>query len=67
MGVITPITYSDIKTLKDESKLIPGCKYRITDYVTTTSLKNTKSAGNQFEIIVSQTVLVMIVRIMDLK
>ena len=46
------ITYSDLKTLRDNNELIPGQKYRITDYVTTSSQKNTTSAGYQFDIIV---------------
>ena len=50
---MTTITYSELKTLRDESKLIPGMKYRITDYNTTTSQENTSSAGHQFDVIVT--------------
>ena len=46
------IIYSDLKQLRDENKLIPGQKYRITDYITCTSQSGTKSAGHQFDIIV---------------
>ena len=46
------ITYSDLKELRDNNKLIPGQKYQITDYVTTTVQDNTISAGHQFDIIV---------------
>ena len=53
---ITPlveITYADLKTLRDTNKLVPGKQYRITDYQCTTTQKNTKSAGHQFDIIVT--------------
>ena len=46
------VTYSDLKSLRDNSKLIPGQQYRITDYLTTTTQANTQSAGHQFDIIV---------------
>ena len=46
------ITYSDLVDLSKNSKLIPGMKYRIIDYVTTTSQENTESRGYQFDIIV---------------
>ena len=49
----TPITYSALKELRDNSQLVPGKQYRITDYVTTTTQVNTQSAGNQFDIIVT--------------
>lgn len=45
-------TYSQLKYLRDNGKLIPGCYYRITDYQCTTSQANTRSAGHQFDIIV---------------
>ena len=47
------ITYDELKSLRDSSKLIPGKQYRITDYITSTSQENTKSAGHQFDIIVT--------------
>lgn len=46
-------TYTELKKLRDESKLIPGMKYRITDYHTTTSQQDTRSADKQFDIIVT--------------
>ena len=46
------ITWSDLKTLRDNSELVPGMKYRITDYVTTTVQAETKSANHPFDIIV---------------
>ena len=46
------ITYSDLVSKRDNSELIPGQKYRIIDYVTTTAQENTTSAGHQFDIIV---------------
>ena len=50
---ILPLTYSELVSLRDNSQLIPGQQYRITDYVTTTSQENTRSAGNVFDIIVT--------------
>ena len=47
------VTYSELKSLRDSNKLIPGCEYRITDYVTTTTQENTISAGHKFDIIVT--------------
>ena len=52
MSPIQNISYSDLKDLRDNNNLTPGQKYRITDYVTTTSQPNTQSAGHQFDIIV---------------
>lgn len=46
------ITYSELKSLRDSSKLIPGRWYRITDYECTTSASGTRSAGHQFDIVV---------------
>lgn len=52
-GEVVKITYSELKALRDNSKLIPGQQYRIIDYVTTTAQENTQSAGHQFDIIVT--------------
>ena len=56
---LTNILYSDLVSLKNESKLIPGMQYRITDYVTTCAEHgnhftqvNTYSANHNFDIIV---------------
>lgn len=49
---IEEITYSDLKALRDGSKLTPSRLYRITDYITTTVQSNTKSAGHPFDVIV---------------
>ncbi len=46
------VTYSQLKTLRDNSKLKPGVFYRIIDYECTTSAANTASAGHVFDIIV---------------
>lgn len=52
-GVIKNILYSDLKDLRDNNKLIPGCKYRITNFLTTTNgNEGTSSAKHQFDIIV---------------
>ena len=47
------IIWSNLKQLRDNGQLIPGMQYRITDYHTTTSQADTKSADNQFDIIVT--------------
>ena len=53
IGNILSIKYESLKTLRDNSQLIPGQQYRIIDYITTTAQENTKSAGHQFDIIVT--------------
>ena len=50
---ITKITWSDLVTLKSNSKLVPGQQYRITDYKCTTSQPDTQAAVNRFDIIVT--------------
>ena len=52
-GGITPITYSELVILKNQSELVPGMQYRITDYTCTTTQTNTQSASNVFDIIVT--------------
>jgi hypothetical protein len=51
--LLTPITYAELKALKNEGKLVAGMMYRITDYVTTTSQTNTRSANHRFDVIVT--------------
>ena len=46
------ITYSELKSLKYNKELVPGCLYRITDYVTTAKGFKVGTAGNDFDIIV---------------
>lgn len=46
------ITYFELLSLRDMGKLMPGQKYMITDYKTTTTQAFTKSANNVFNIIV---------------
>ena len=48
---IIKVTWQELKDLRDESKLVPGFKYRITDYQCTTTQENTRSAGHQFDIV----------------
>ena len=55
---IQNILYADLKALRDNSQLVPGKQYRITDYQcttveSTTAESNTKVANNQFDIIVT--------------
>ena len=47
------ITYTELKSLRDAGTLVPGQQYRITDYTCTTTQSGTKSAGHQFDIIVT--------------
>ena len=47
------VTYAELVTLRDNGELIAGMQYRITDYVTTTAQENTRSAGHQFDVIVT--------------
>ena len=53
IGNILSIKHESLKTLRDSSKLVPGQQYRIIDYITRTSQENTRSAGHQFDIIVT--------------
>lgn len=49
---LTNVTYSQLQSLKNQSKLTPGTHYRITDYRTTSSQENTAVANHNFDIIV---------------
>lgn len=49
---LSEITYLELVNLRDSQSLVPGNWYRITDYITTTVQSETKSAGNQFDLIV---------------
>ena len=59
VGGMTPITYTELKQLRDNSQLIPGMQYRITDYETIVNgvleghADMVRSAGHQFDIIVT--------------
>ena len=50
---IIAISYTDLKTLRDNAQLVPGQQYRITDYTCTTTQENTRAVGHQFDIIVT--------------
>ena len=50
---IIEISHADLVALRDSSQLVPGQQYRIIDYITTTTQENTRSAGHQFDIIVT--------------
>ena len=52
VDMMISITYSELKTLRDNSELVPGVFYRITDYQCTTTQENTRAMNNQFDIIV---------------
>ena len=46
------LTWQELKELRDDGNLKPGQWYRITDYMTTTTQLDTRSAGHQFDILV---------------
>ena len=46
------LTYAELKNKRAAKKLVPGQTYRITDFVTTTTQTDTRSAGHPFDIIV---------------
>lgn len=48
-----PITHTELKALRDNGELVPGMQYRITDYQCIITQENTRSAGHQFDIIVT--------------
>lgn len=50
---MTSVTWAELVNLRDNSQLKPGRQYRITDYQTTTIAPNTRSAGHQFDVIVT--------------
>lgn len=47
------VTYAELVALRNSGALVPGMKYRITDYVTTTTAAYTRSGGHRFDIVVS--------------
>ena len=51
--LLVKITWSELKSLRDNSQLVAGQQYRITDYTCTTTQGGTKSAGHAFDIIVT--------------
>ena len=46
------VTYSALKDMRDNGKLVSGQFYRITDYITTTAQAETQSAGHAFDVVV---------------
>ena len=46
------VTWSNLKSLRDNGNLVPGMQYRITDYRCTTTQNDTTAATNLFDIIV---------------
>lgn len=56
--LINSVTYNELKTLRDSSSLVPGMKYRITDYETNAQDDENAiiiSAEHPFDIIVTAT------------
>ena len=52
---ITGVTYSELIGMRDNALLEMGALYRITDYMTTTTQDDTRSAGHQFDVVVLAT------------
>ena len=52
---ITGVTYSELIGMRDNALLEMGSLYRITDYMTTTTQEDTRSAGHQFDVVVLAT------------
>jgi len=50
--LVIPKKYDELKELLNNSALVAGSLYRITDYVTATTQEATQSAGHQFDILV---------------
>ena len=46
------LTWQELKELRDDGNLKPGQWYRITDYMTTTTQLDTRSAGHQYDVLV---------------
>lgn len=51
--LLKSVTYTELVELRNNSRLIPGMMYRITDYQCTTTQENTMSAGHGFDIVVT--------------
>lgn len=51
--LLTEINYEELVNLRDAGELIPGMKYRITDYETFTLQPDTKSGGHLFDVVVT--------------
>ena len=51
--ILIETTYAELVELRNRCKLVPGMRYRITDYVATTTQEDTKSADHPFDIIVT--------------
>jgi hypothetical protein len=51
--LMTEVNYEDLVGLRDSEKLVPGMKYRITDYETVTLQPETKSGGHFFDVVVT--------------
>ena len=49
---IHKVTYTYLVNLKNNAQLTSGRFYQITDYITTTTQENTRSAGHPFDVIV---------------
>lgn len=47
------ISWNELESRRNNTDLIPGAQYRITDYTCTTTQENTQSAGHVFDIIVT--------------
>lgn len=50
---LVKVTWGQLMNLVNSNQCVPGCKYRITDYECTTTIKGTKSMGHKFDIVVN--------------
>ena len=53
LSKVVETKWADLRVLHDNSQLMPGMQYRITDYVATTVQERTQSANHPFDIIVT--------------
>ena len=53
--ITNKVTYNELKILRDNSQLVPGCRYQIIDYSTKTTAENTQSSLWNFDVIVEAT------------
>ena len=51
--LLVKITWQELRSLRDNSLLVAGQQYRITDYICSTTQAGTKTAGHVFDIIVT--------------
>ena len=53
--MLKEVTWAELTALRGSNALVPGMKYRITDYVTTVDQEDCRSAGHQFDLVIEAT------------